>query len=120
MNPKEINLETMIVDYKNKGERVDEVLFQEVMKVVERSNRLEYDRDMKAMQVIELGGELHSTLREKNKLKRENKQLREALGFYADDEIYEWETYNNPQQQMDCIAIDDGGHRARHVLGQSK
>ena len=34
-------LKSMITDYKNKGERVDEVLFQEVAKVVGRAQKAE-------------------------------------------------------------------------------
>lgn len=37
---KEINIETMISDYKRKGERVDEVLYQVVMRVVEQSEKV--------------------------------------------------------------------------------
>lgn len=44
------------------------------------------------------------------------KRVREALEFYVEEDIYEWETYYNPQQQMDCMVIDDGGHRARQAL----
>ena len=34
-------LKSMITDYKNKGERVDEVLFQEVSKVVDRAQKVD-------------------------------------------------------------------------------
>lgn len=58
-------LNRMITDYKNKGNRVDEVLFQEVMKVIEQAQELE---TIKAGQMVVIGG-----------LRNKNKRLREAL-----------------------------------------
>lgn len=43
-------------------------------------------------------------------------KFREVLRFYAREDIYEWETYYNPQQQISCMAIDDGGYAARKIL----
>ena len=49
------------------------------------------------------------------------KRYREALEFYAEQDNYEWETSLRPQQEIDCMVIDDGGHTARKALeGEEK
>lgn len=53
---------------------------------------------------------------EKHKYKKQNKRYREALEFYAEQDNYEWETSYRPQQEIDCMVIDDGGHTARKAL----
>lgn len=113
-------LEKMIMDYKIQGSRVDEVLFQEVMKVIERSKQLEYDRDMNGSQVIELGGVLHEKLQENNKLLNQNKRYREALEFYADEENYikgEFKALNPKAKNIMMSSIEwDDGEKARQTL----
>ena len=49
-------------------------------------------------------------------LLEQNKRYREALEFYAEQDNYEWETSYRPQQEIDCMVIDDGGHTAREAL----
>lgn len=49
-------------------------------------------------------------------LENQNKRYREALEFYAEQDNYEWETSLRPQQEIDCMVIDDGGHTARKAL----
>ena len=46
----------------------------------------------------------------------QNKRYREALEFYAEQDNYEWETTYRPQQEIDCMVIDDGGRTARKAL----
>src|SRR5690625_2117916 len=50
------------------------------------------------------------------KLEQQSKRYREALEFYAEQDNYEWETSYRPQQEIDCMVIDDGGHTARKAL----
>ena len=51
---------------------------------------------------------------------RQNKRYREALEFYAEQDNYGWEISYRPQQEIDCMVIDDGGHAARKALEESK
>ena len=51
---------------------------------------------------------------------RQNKRYREALEFYAEQDNYGWEISYRPQQEIDCMVIDDGGHTARKALEESK
>ena len=55
-------------------------------------------------------------MRANMKLMEQNKRYREALEFYAEQDNYEWETSLRPQQEIDCMVIDDGGHTARKAL----
>lgn len=48
--------------------------------------------------------------------RHENARLREALEFYAETDNYGWEISFRPQQEIDCMVIDDGGHTARKAL----
>ena len=54
--------------------------------------------------------------RDRQRLMEQNKRYREALEFYAEQDNYEWETSLRPQQEIDCMVIDDGGHTARKAL----
>lgn len=54
--------------------------------------------------------------RDRHRLMEQNKRYREALEFYAEQDNYEWETSYRPQQEIDCMVIDDGGHTARKAL----
>src|SRR5699024_5936909 len=45
----------------------------------------------------------------------QNKRYREALEFYAEQDNYEWETTYRPQQEIDCMVIDDGRSEERRV-----
>ena len=51
-------------------------------------------------------------------LEAENKKMREALDFYAQEENHKVVTINN--QNLECKAIDDGGRRARQALKELK
>ncbi|HSH26061.1 MAG TPA: hypothetical protein VLA13_11095, partial [Massilibacterium sp.] len=53
-------------------------------------------------------------------LREQNKRYREALEFYAEQDNYEWEINLRPQQEIDCMVIDDGGHTARKALEESE
>src|SRR5690625_3077801 len=61
-------------------------------------------------------GYYNNTLKHNNELIEQNKRYREALEFYAEQENYGWETSYRPQQEIDCMVIDDGGHTARKAL----
>lgn len=67
-------IKSMISNYKNNGDRVDEVLFQEVMKVVERAQELE-----------NLDGDMHLCIVDVARLEKENKRLREQLKLINSD-----------------------------------
>lgn len=54
------------------------------------------------------------------KLEQQNKRYREALEFYAEQDNYRWEISYRPQQEIDCMVIDDGGHTARKALKGDK
>src|SRR5690625_5289407 len=58
----------------------------------------------------------HKEAKLNNILKIQNKRYREALEFYAEQDNYRWETSYRPQQEIDCMVIDDGGHTARKAL----
>lgn len=54
-------------------------------------------------------------------LEKQNKRYREALEFYAERDNYQWEISYRPQQEIDCMVIDDSGHTARKALkGETK
>jgi hypothetical protein len=46
----------------------------------------------------------------------ENKRYKQALEFYAERDNYQWEVSYRPQQEIDCMVIDDSGHTARKAL----
>lgn len=48
--------------------------------------------------------------------KRKNKRYKQALEFYAERDNYQWEVSYRPQQEIDCMVIDDSGHTARKAL----
>jgi hypothetical protein len=48
--------------------------------------------------------------------KRKNKHYKQALEFYAERDNYQWEVSYRPQQEIDCMVIDDSGHTARKAL----
>ena len=50
------------------------------------------------------------------KLHRENQRYKQALEFYAERDNYQWEVSYRPQQEIDCMVIDDSGHTARKAL----
>ncbi|MEK0286528.1 hypothetical protein [Caldifermentibacillus hisashii] len=43
-----------------------------------------------------------------------------ALEFYAERDNYQWEVSYRPQQEIDCMVIDDSGHTARKALDGTK
>lgn len=43
-------------------------------------------------------------------------QYEKALEFYAERDNYQWEVSYRPQQEIDCMVIDDSGHTARKAL----
>lgn len=49
----------------------------------------------------------------------EVERLREALKFYADEEIYEWHEINDLETVPGDI-LNDNGKKARQVLGDDK
>lgn len=49
----------------------------------------------------------------------ENKRLREALEFYADEENYEWHEIND-LETMPGDVLNDNGKKARQALGGDK
>lgn len=51
-----------------------------------------------------------------DELVEQNKRYREALEFYAEKDNYEWEITHNPQQEINCMVIDDGGEMANRSL----
>ena len=51
-----------------------------------------------------------------DQLKKENKRYKQALKFYAERDNYQWEVSYRPQQEIDCMVIDDSGHTARKAL----
>jgi len=42
------------------------------------------------------------------------------LEFYAERDNYQWEVSYRPQQEIDCMVIDDSGHTARKALEGEK
>ena len=54
------------------------------------------------------------------KLHRENQRYKQALEFYAERDNYQWEVSYRPQQEIDCMVIDDSGHTARKALEGEK
>ncbi len=46
----------------------------------------------------------------------QNKRYKQALEFYAERDNYQWEVSYRPQQEIDCMVIDDSGHTARKAL----
>lgn len=107
MSARTETLKVMITDYKNNGERVDEVLYQEVMRVTERSQELE----TKNQELIDMND---ITPYENEVLKAENKRLREALEFYAAEHKYE-ENISTTYGYTCEIAYDEG-KTARQAL----
>lgn len=49
-------------------------------------------------------------------LREQNKRYKQALEFYAERDNYQWEVSYRPQQEIDCMVIDDSGHTARKAL----
>ena len=54
------------------------------------------------------------------KLEEQNKRYKQALEFYAERDNYQWEVSYRPQQEIDCMVIDDSGHTARKALEGEK
>lgn len=69
MKASTVGLKEMITHYKDNGERVDEVLFQEVMKFIETND---------GMSIIDIRLQFIDLHRNYLKLKNENKRLTEA------------------------------------------
>ncbi|MFJ8102830.1 hypothetical protein [Lysinibacillus sp. NPDC096212] len=90
----------MLEQYKNSGDRVDEVLFHTVAKEL---GRLRVIIDQKNFS-IDLIGE------QKLDAQKENKRLREVLEFYADSDWYHLK-HNN-----EIIILNDAGEKARQAL----
>lgn len=87
-------------DYKAKGERVDEVLFQIVTSEIDLLLKQLARSEVKLMKLVVDKDE-------------ENKQLRKALSYYADEKHYE------PYGAFDtgsCDITEDGGYIARQAL----
>ncbi|WP_432702654.1 hypothetical protein [Lysinibacillus sphaericus] len=94
----------MLEQYKNAGDRVDEVLFHAVAKEL---GRLRQTIDQKNFS-IDLIGE------QKLDAQKENKHLREALEYYADTKHYE--PYCIPMGDYTSDVTEDNGEIARKVL----
>src|SRR5690625_3798556 len=75
---------------------------------LERANK-QLERQAPGIELELLNMELTDAL-------KQNKCYREALEFYAEQDNYAWETSYRPQQEIDCMVIDDGGHTARKAL----
>lgn len=53
-------------------------------------------------------------------LGEQNQRYKQALEFYAERDNYQWEVSYRPQQEIDCMVIDDSGHTARKALEGEK
>lgn len=93
---------------------------RDYMNVDEKTGRIYVQMEHMDTVLIDRTKEWEGLEKELLSVKNENEVYRKALGFYAEYDIYEWETYYNPRQQMDCIVLDDGGHMARNALGESE
>ena len=54
--------------------------------------------------------------KDRDRLIKQNKRYKQALEFYAERDNYQWEVSYRPQQEIDCMVIDDSGHTARKAL----
>lgn len=54
--------------------------------------------------------------KDRDRLIKQNKRYKQALEFYAEKNNYQWEVSYRPQQEIDCMVIDDSGHIARKAL----
>lgn len=100
-------LKEMVTRYKDNGERVDEVLFQEVMKVIEQVRKLnKQTENTAALADYRI-----------NDLVYKNNRLQQELGFYAQHD--NWWTYPVPGGYASAATVDNG-RRARKELEESK
>lgn len=143
-------LEKMILDYKIHGSRVDEVLFHEVMKVLEKARKPEGQLDAKFMfinqgneeqryvkqeRIIELENRVQELESRNNVLRsdltanrnlyelavKRSKRYREALEFYADTSNYDSWEYRSLYGDEPIHNVDmDHGEEARQALEEEK
>lgn len=60
-------------------------------------------------------------MRQRDDFMKKAQRYKQALEFYAERDNYQWEVSYRPQQEIDCMVIDDSGHTARKALkGETK
>jgi len=97
-------LKSMIAHYKETGSRVDEVLFQEVMKSIEQ------------VAVFEMKYENTGSIFGRNNLMNRIESAEAALDYYAASQTYELQKDDNGHLYIDIEK--DKGRRARTYLGR--
>lgn len=55
-------------------------------------------------------------MRQRDDFMKKAQRYKQALEFYAERDNYQWEVSYRPQQEIDCMVIDDSGHTARKAL----
>lgn len=108
-------LKSIIAHYKETGSRVDEVLFQEVMKIIERTQKLELllqgNDGMSVKEIRQQFVDLHqSSLHLENKIE----SAEAVLKFYAANATYALQI--NKGEQFYTDIENDRGRRAQMYL----
>lgn len=82
-----MKLKEMILHYRDTGQRVDEVLYQEVMQQIARVQELE---EIFSVPKLNLWARVQNERLRANRLQKHRGQCREVLGYVAELDCIDW------------------------------